>query len=69
MIASFANSLAQFDVFGYVKDPWRQDPQMERLVASRLVSDRAGTAGGEKIGRNQRCPCGSGKKFKRCCGR
>ncbi len=22
----------------------------------------------EKIGRNQPCPCGSGKKFKRCCG-
>lgn len=21
-----------------------------------------------KIGRNQRCPCGSGKKYKRCCG-
>jgi uncharacterized protein len=21
-----------------------------------------------KIGRNQLCPCGSGKKFKRCCG-
>jgi len=22
----------------------------------------------EKIGRNQKCPCGSGKKFKKCCG-
>ena len=22
-----------------------------------------------KIGRNQRCPCGSGQKYKRCCGR
>jgi preprotein translocase subunit SecA len=22
-----------------------------------------------KIGRNQPCPCGSGKKYKRCCGR
>jgi uncharacterized protein YecA (UPF0149 family) len=22
-----------------------------------------------KLGRNQPCPCGSGKKFKRCCGR
>jgi tetratricopeptide (TPR) repeat protein len=21
----------------------------------------------QKIGRNQRCPCGSGKKYKRCC--
>jgi SEC-C motif-containing protein len=23
----------------------------------------------EKVGRNVPCPCGSGKKFKRCCGR
>ena len=24
---------------------------------------------GNKIGRNEDCPCGSGKKYKRCCGR
>lgn len=24
---------------------------------------------GDKIGRNEPCPCGSGRKFKRCCGR
>jgi preprotein translocase subunit SecA len=23
----------------------------------------------ENIGRNQPCPCGSGKKYKQCCGR
>ncbi len=23
----------------------------------------------KKIGRNEQCPCGSGKKYKRCCGR
>jgi uncharacterized protein YecA (UPF0149 family) len=22
----------------------------------------------EKIGRNDPCPCGSGKKYKKCCG-
>lgn len=22
-----------------------------------------------KVGRNEPCPCGSGKKFKKCCGR
>ncbi len=26
------------------------------------------TRDGEKIGRNAPCPCGSGKKYKRCCG-
>lgn len=24
--------------------------------------------GTSRIGRNERCPCGSGRKFKRCCG-
>jgi len=24
---------------------------------------------GPKIGRNDPCPCGSGKKYKKCCGR
>ncbi|MBM3167252.1 MAG: SEC-C domain-containing protein, partial [Chloroflexi bacterium] len=23
----------------------------------------------KKIGRNEPCPCGSGKKYKHCCGR
>ncbi len=27
------------------------------------------TRDGDKIGRNAPCPCGSGKKYKRCCGR
>ncbi len=29
---------------------------------------RQATAGGGKIGRNAKCPCNSGKKYKRCCG-
>ncbi len=42
------------------------------------VAARAGVGGGEKqprkvggkkIGRNEPCPCGSGKKYKHCCGR
>jgi uncharacterized protein YecA (UPF0149 family) len=23
----------------------------------------------QKVGRNDPCPCGSGKKYKKCCGR
>src|SRR2546425_11569499 len=26
------------------------------------------TAGRQKVGQNEPCPCGSGKKFKKCCG-
>jgi uncharacterized protein YecA (UPF0149 family) len=25
--------------------------------------------GGARVGRNDPCPCGSGKKYKKCCGR
>jgi len=28
-----------------------------------------GQAKSKKIGRNESCPCGSGKKYKKCCGR
>jgi len=32
-----------------------------------LFSAGANTAKKEEIGRNEQCPCGSGKKYKRCC--
>ena len=31
--------------------------------------ERAGTHDAPKVGRNDPCPCGSGRKFKKCCGR
>lgn len=30
---------------------------------------RQTTVGGSNVGRNAPCPCGSGKKYKKCCGR
>ena len=34
-----------------------------------LPQRRAATPTGRKVGRNDPCPCGSGKKYKKCCGR
>ena len=35
-----------------------------------LEQKKSGTiVKGKKIGRNDPCPCGSGKKYKQCCGR
>ena len=34
-----------------------------------MVHEKEKDAEGEKIGRNDPCPCGSGKKFKKCCGK
>ncbi len=33
------------------------------------IKSKLRTAEGEKIGRNDSCPCGSGKKYKNCCGK
>jgi len=33
-----------------------------------LVQPKVKDASGKKVGRNDPCPCGSGKKYKKCCG-
>lgn len=38
----------------------KMDDRMEQLPKERLVRR-------VKVGRNQPCPCGSGRKFKKCC--
>jgi hypothetical protein len=53
--------------------PWQQDTHLdERLRNSpkfgKLVDfDQRGSMRKKKVGRNDQCPCGSGKKFKKCC--
>ena len=39
----------------------------EAFVAAEPFRPQTFTRPGEKIGRNDLCPCGSGKKFKKCC--
>ncbi|MFH0854202.1 MAG: preprotein translocase subunit SecA [bacterium] len=34
-----------------------------------VIAEKAKNEEGYKVGRNDLCPCGSGKKFKKCCGR
>jgi uncharacterized protein YecA (UPF0149 family) len=45
-------------------DPWKPDE-----VAEEGSKDLGGTLLkiGEKVGRNDPCPCGSGRKYKKCC--
>ncbi len=55
-------------------------PMLQQQTADLAIADKAGTSGeerrvepirnfGQKVGRNDPCPCGSGKKYKACCGR
>lgn len=55
LAAQIEGSLLQMHAFWL---PWRQ-AVAEREQARRLSP---------KVGRNEPCPCGSGKKFKKCCG-
>lgn len=43
---------------------WRKKPLPATLIPH--ISKIAHSGQLMKVGRNQRCPCGSGKKFKRC---
>ena len=36
---------------------------------NRLLNPPKPTIAEKKVGRNEPCPCGSGRKFKNCCGR
>ena len=58
---------ALFDTTDNVMEGWRQEfVQREQAETARRRAALAVTPG--KVGRNDPCPCGSGKKFKKCCG-
>jgi len=54
----------------------QEAPQRVQSAMAQVADGRATGASkqrqkvaGKKIGRNDPCPCGSGKKYKHCCGR
>ena len=55
------NQLAQ-ESKGVITTIRSASEKMEKAVRAQAVS-------GKKVGRNDPCPCGSGKKYKKCCGR
>ena len=49
---------------------WKEIFSEEKLKELYLEQKKSGTiVKGPKVGRNDPCPCGSGKKYKHCCGR
>lgn len=44
------------------------DEEKRAVIAKQQKKDKT-VVKGEKIGRNDPCPCGSGKKYKKCCGK
>jgi preprotein translocase subunit SecA len=42
--------------------------ELPNVTARLRPSPSPGAVSRQKVGRNDPCPCGSGKKFKKCCG-
>ena len=55
------------DAIAFAKFEWKPDAELEQLASH--FQGRLMTPSGRKIGRNEPCPCDSGKKFKHCHGR
>jgi hypothetical protein len=49
--------------------PKPSDIVSEAAAADEFQSQAKPKRTGPKVGRNDPCPCGSGKKYKNCCGR
>jgi preprotein translocase subunit SecA len=64
-----------FNMLG-AKADWLYDlPEWDSILSEETRKDittefrKSGMAVSNKVGRNDPCPCGSGKKYKKCCGK
>ena len=48
--------------------PPRRTPAQRAQASQAQQADKGGQTPAKHIGRNDPCPCGSGKKYKKCCG-
>ena len=59
----------QHDVVHTIYHGIKTEPTAEtKPTPTSKGSNKAAVAAGKKVGRNEPCPCGSGKKYKKCCG-
>ena len=63
---SLKNSSNMIDLVAFNNNKWEYDEKLEE--ASKALLMRKFMRLGKKIGRNDACPCGSGLKYKKCCG-
>ncbi|MBN1445528.1 MAG: preprotein translocase subunit SecA [Candidatus Omnitrophica bacterium] len=59
----------QFDTAGKKQEPAEQPFIPSAGTATAEPLKPAPYTAGAKVGRNEPCPCGSGKKYKKCCGK
>lgn len=56
------------DVEGRLLELYSESGETEKFIEFKAMIKNSKTAKSTKIGRNEPCPCGSGKKYKKCCG-
>jgi len=61
-----ADTLKAGDYPGWFRDRHSRLKSLYRLYKKRHPSTKC-LSTGKKVGRNEPCPCGSGKKYKKCC--
>ena len=66
LIENTIEEIGWWSCFKEDKD-WEDQKKQKRKTPVIVQSPHKSKA--EKIGRNAPCPCGSGKKYKKCCGR
>ncbi len=75
LIDSIKNEIVNFifnvkiDISRHVRSVFDELPKREIHSSENLEGPKYVPKPGEKIPRNAPCPCGSGKKYKKCCGR
>lgn len=66
----FYNMLVAEAEYLYTLPQWENILSEEKIAEIVKAYKKSKTVvKGEKIGRNDPCPCGSGKKYKKCCGK
>ena len=64
------NMLAADAEYLYTQPQWEEVLEADKIKEIVKAFKKSKTVvKGEKIGRNDPCPCGSGKKYKKCCGK
>ncbi len=68
---SLKSSYNMIDIVVFDDQKWEYNEKLEKI--SKIMLEGKGQGRyiriGKKIGRNEKCPCGSGLKFKKCCGK
>lgn len=72
LLSGMNNTTRMWDNRGFTANEMHEAGFISERPASLVPSEKKQTTyvrDGKKIGRNDKCPCGSGKKYKHCCGR